>query len=164
MSAIVTIIREGTSESIQVYVDPNEKIKDVIDRCKDYWRLEGTTEDYVLIKNNMKLSRQKTVISSDLKEGDVLRFTGKGSSTSREETEEQRREDDPVAVSKEWLSENLGLETDELETIEKRESESSLKMVFKDVDRDQHYTIITKNSVVKTYIPAYVEDLDIEGV
>lgn len=164
MSAIVTILREGTSESIQVYVDPNEKIKDVIERCKDYWRLEGTTEDYVLIKNNMKLSRQKTVISSDLKEGDVLRFTEKGSSPSREEIEEQGMEDDPVSNSKEWLSKNLGLETDELETIERTKEEGSVKMVFKNTDRDEHYTIITKNSAVKTYIPAYVEDLEIEGV
>lgn len=164
MSAIVTILREGTSESIQVYVDPNEKIEDVINRCKDYWRLEGGLEDYVLIRNNMNLPRNKTVISSDIKEGDVLRFTDKDNSQSSEKKKEGGKKKDPISSSEDWLNENLGLKKDNLEMIERSEENSSVKIIFKNLDRDEHYTIITQNGDVKTYIPAFVEDLEIEGV
>lgn len=160
MSAIVTILREGTSESIQVYVDPKEKIEDIINRCKEYWSLEGSLDDYVLIRNNVELSREKTVISSDIKEGDVIRFCERGETPTSEKREKTAEKKDPVSSAKQWLQENLGLTQDNLEMIERSDGDNSTKLGFKNLDRDEHYTVIIQSGDVKTYIPALMEDLD----
>ena len=168
MSAIVTVLRETTSENIQVYVDPKERIEDIISRCKDYWRLEGSLDDYVLIRNNMKLPKDKTVISSDIREGDVIRFCRKDrddeqkSRTKKSETNTET-DKDPVTSSKDWLRQNLGLDVEDLKAVKKLEEEDSTKIVFKNQSIDQNYTVTTKNGEVQTYIPAVVEDIDLNG-
>ncbi len=165
MAAIVTILREGSSDSIQMYVDPDEKVEKIIDNCKEYWRLEGDLEDYVLIRRNTRIPHKKTVISSNLQEGDVVRFCERDKcQTPKKKLEKDFEVKDPVFSAENWLKENVGLNLDNLDIIDREVKGDSTKILFKNLNRDEHYTVIVQGGDVETYIPAMMEEFDPEEV
>ncbi|MFW6048141.1 MAG: hypothetical protein ACOC87_02455 [Candidatus Natronoplasma sp.] len=165
MAAIVTILREGSSDSIQMYVDPDEKVEQIIDNCKDYWRLEGDLEDYVLIRKNTRIPHKKTVISSNLQEGDVVRFCERDKcQTPKERVEKDSEVKDPVFSAEKWLKENVGLNMDNVDIIDREVKGNSTKILFKNLVRDEHYTVVVQSGDVETYIPAMMEEFDLEEV
>lgn len=163
MSATITVLRAGTEDSIEMYVEPEEKIKEVIERCQGYWQLEGDRGEYLLMKRNSKLISEKTVISSDLQDNDVVKFRKK--STIKENDSEKNEcedltPDEILSLAERWLQNNIGVKSGNLELLEKQRRQSSSHLQFKNTESDEHYTILIKGRKVRTYIPALMDHIE----
>ncbi len=158
MSATITVLRPGTEDSIEMYVSPEERIKDIIERCQSYWQLEGPSDKYGLMRNNAELLSHETVISSDLKDNDVVRFLEKGALEESEKSEvDSLKPEEILSLAEKWLKDNIGVKRDKLELLGKQERENETSLQFRNNESDEHYTILVKGKKVKTYIPALVE-------
>ncbi len=158
MSATITVLRPGNEDTVEMYVTPEEKIKDIIERCQSYWQLEGSCDKYGLMRNNTELLSHKTVISSDLQDNDVVRFFEKGSMEEGEKSEvDSLKPEEILSLAEKWLKDNIGVKRDNLKLLEKREREKETSLQFRNNERDEYYTILVKGKKVKTYIPALVE-------
>ncbi len=163
MSAIITILRSETEESIQMYIDPEEKVENIIDRCLGYWQIEDESDRYALCKSNTEIVSEKTVISSNIQEGDVLRLSKKISDKELEKTnvEGDVKEKDAIDLAERWLHTNIGIEYDNLDLIGYSKEEDGFRLVFKNSSLDEHYTVGIEGGHVTNYIPAIMEDIEL---
>jgi len=159
MSATITVLRAETEDSIEMYVSPEEKIEDIIERCQSYWQLEGPCDEYGLMRNNTKLISHKTVISSDLQDNDVVRLLEKraikGNGSEKSECESLKPEE-ILSLAERWLKDNIGTKPENLKLVEKQESKKGTCLQFRNKECDEHYTVLVKGRKVETYIPALV--------
>ncbi len=166
MSAIVTILRPETEENIQMYIEPEEKVEDIIDRCMGYWQIDGDTDRFALSKGNTDLISDKTVFSSEIQEGDVLRFCEKGTteSSAGEKSESKvLKNADAIELAETWLQRNIGLDSEDMRLMESSKvEEESFKLLFQNTELDEHYTVFIEGRSVVNYIPAIADDMDLE--
>lgn len=164
MSAIITILRSETEESIQMYIEPEEKVENIIDRCLGYWQIEDESDRYTLRKSNTEIVSEKTVISSNIQEGDVLRLSKKISDKELEKTDvegEDVEEKDAIDLAERWLHTNIGIEYDNLDLIGYSKEEEGFRLVFKNSGLEEHYTVGIEGGDVTNYIPAIMEDIEL---
>lgn len=165
MSATINVLCPQVEESIEMYVDPEETIEEVKERCHGYWQMDGDSDEYVLMSNKTELTSRKTVISSDLEDGDVVKILKKKKS---EEQDKRRKEsvdlksEETLSLGERWLEDNIGVETDNLELVERESGKNNTTLQFKNTDRDEQYTIVVEGKKVKTYIPALMNDIECE--
>lgn len=166
MSAIITIIMYETGKSIQMSVGPEEHIEKIIERCTAYWKLEGEIDDYILVKNDTELQKDKTVISSEIQEGDVIRFYKKENRDTEERAdglkEVESSENDEILAER-WLKQNIGVVTGNIDLVQGKNTETAKQLLFKNLERNQHYSLVIENGSVKTYLPAILDVFDYEG-
>ncbi len=163
MSAIITILRSNMDESIQMYVDPEEKIEKIIDRCIGYWGINGTTEEYTLIKNDVELNPDKTVISSEIQDGNVVRFCREENRDDEQVYDGKVSDVDHEDIAMDWLEKNIGFGPEDIDPVKKIDKGGEKQLLFKDAEKKQYYTLVLQNGSVKTYIPAISDVFDDEG-
>ncbi len=170
MSAIVTILNAEKEKSIQMNLDPEETINEIIQKCEDYWLIgygsksQDRKEEYSLLKGDMVLNPEKTVISCDIQDGDVLKFV-KGFSIETPVQEDESRDvkqkierDESVMRAKRWLEDNIGVESRNLRIVDEKnwsdeEKDQELVIIFKEGEKGDHFTVKLKDGWVKKYIP-----------
>ena len=161
MSAIITVLKPEGGDSVQMYVKAEEKVEEVIERCIAYWQIEGDVEDYELVHNDARLKSSKTVISSDIQGGEVLRLCEKEEDVDEagnDHSDEEPAEKDFVVIGKEWLEKNIGLDTSKIELISRDKMESGTHLLFENIEsEEEYYTVIVEQGQVKKYIPAVVD-------
>lgn len=161
MSAIITVLKPEGGDSVQMYVNAEEKVEEVIERCIAYWQIEGDVEDYDLVHNDARLISSKTVISSDIQGGEVLRLCERKEDVDeagKDLSDEESSEKDVVVLAKEWLEKNIGLDTSKIELISRDKMESGTHLLFENIEaEEEYYTVIVEQGQVKKYIPAVVD-------
>ncbi len=158
MPAIITILKQNSSESIQMHIKPNELIKNILERCTSYWCIEEKG-DHVLMHGNTILDNDKLVIDSELQEGDVVRLCQKDKEKEQDESVpvDYRKEKDPVEVAKRWLANNIGLEDKDITLINRVDSDDGVELLFKNNNLEEHYTLRVSHNRVKKYVPALTD-------
>ncbi len=157
MSATITVLRDGTEDSVEMYVNPEEKISEIIERCESYWQIEEDGNEYVLMKRNAKLSSDKTVITSELQDNDVVKIREK---SKTKETDVGKKEsvdlkpEEILSMAEKWLNNNIGVDPDNLELVEKQREQSVTNLQFRNIECGKKYTVEIEGGKVKTYIPA----------
>lgn len=163
MSAVITVLNERNEESIQMTVDPEDKIGEIVHRCKDYWFPGGCDEDHSLKKRGMKLKSDETVISAGIERGDVVKFIKdvreRNSQTKKKNYGPQEmNQEDLVPSAKEWLGQNIGLDPDRLEVIAEDNLEEVTELIFKVNGEEDYLTVMMKNGRVSKYVPKNTAD------
>jgi len=163
MSATINVFCPEIDDSIEIYVEPEEKIEEIIERCRTYWQLEGDQEEYALMRNNNKLSSGKSVISSDLQDNDVVKLW-KEEELKKEEIEEpvNLKPEEILSLAERWLKDNIGVKSEELELVEKQDGQIGTNLQFKNTELDEQYTVLVKGNKVERYIPALIDKADID--
>lgn len=167
MSATINVLCPQNEDSIEMYVDPEERIEEVEERCQSYWQLEDESDEYVLIRGDTELASGKTVISSDLQDGDVVRYLKKEKLEKKDNGKKESLKLKPkeiLSLAQKWLKDNIGVESDNLELVERESRQSGTNLQFKNTDREEHYTVVVEGKKVKTYIPALMDDVELEKV
>jgi len=174
MTAIVTILHAEKEKSIQMNLDPEERVEEIIQKCEDFWCVGGgenfgsgfqkedqdVYQEHVLLRGNVVLDPEETVISTNIQDGDVLKFVEKSvvSSTERKSRGERHLgKDESVRRGKRWLSENIGVEENEVELVSEEEENGCLTLVFKESRDDGYFTVRLEDGVVSEYLPVRAE-------
>ena len=157
MSATITVICPEIEDSIEIYVDPEEKIEDIIERCQEYWQLEEEDSDHALMKRKNKLVSDKTVISSDLQDNDVVKLRKEKTVKETDKIKEKNIDLNPeeiLSLAERWLDNNIGVNSEQLKLLERQSGDDSTNLLFKNTELDERYTVVVKGGKIKTYIPS----------
>lgn len=154
MSAPITILNDQKGESIQMSVEPDERLENILERCMKYWLIEGDKDRFVFLRRNDQIDINETVISAGIERGDVLKLVDK-SSRRESETEEDPEEmkEDAVNLAERWLESNIGIDPHELEYVKEERDAESANMIFQLRGKDGRLTVQVKNGKVSNYIP-----------
>lgn len=160
MGAIITILKENSSESIQMQVEPDELIERILSRCKLYWGIDK--ENVVLKKGDSVLDIDKLVIDSNVQDGDVIKLASKTEDRKKEIGRKNSKVKDqkPIQVAKRWLQKNIGLECEDIELVEEKELGNTISLLFANKNLEEHYSIKVdeKNGIVVNYVPALTDE------
>ncbi|MEF8874605.1 MAG: hypothetical protein V5A88_08055 [Candidatus Thermoplasmatota archaeon] len=179
MTAIVTILNAEKEESIQMNLDAEERIEEIIQKCEDFWCPAGGTDfgyggqdeqgedqevyqDHVLLKGDAVLDSEKTVISYNIQDGDVLKFVKRSvlkSSAGGTKSPRDRSlgRDESIERAQRWLNENIGVEGTDLELVSEKEDDGCLTLVFKETGDNEYFTVRLEGGVVSEYLPVRAE-------
>ncbi|MFP3872723.1 MAG: hypothetical protein ACOCTR_04905 [Candidatus Natronoplasma sp.] len=169
MSAIVTILYAEKEKSIQMNLNPGETIEEIIHKCEDYWLLDrnpGGQNEHVLLRGNETLAPEETVISSDIQDGDVLKFMRRSEyipppPPESEDGAVKLRKRELTERARDWLEQNIGLDPEKMELVggDRAGGERcrELTLVFKEAEGEDYFTVQLKDGKVVKYIPTKME-------
>lgn len=161
MSATITVLRAGTEDSVEMYVNPEERVGEIIERCQSYWQLDGADGEYLLLKRNDQLSSEKTVISSEIHDNDVVKFIEKSMIEESDKAGKEKVDLNPeeiLSLAERWLSDNIGVNSDNLELVKKQTKQNLTNLQFRNTECDEEYTVEIEGGKVKIYIPGLIEE------
>ncbi len=162
MAATINVLCPQTEDSIEMYVDPEETVEDIKERCQGYWQVDGENGDYVLMRSNTELSSSKTVISSDLQDGDVVKYLKKEKTDNGKKECVDLKPEEILSLAERWLEENIGVESDNLKLVERESGQNNTNLELKNTDLGEHYTVVVEGKKVKTYIPGMMENFELD--
>ncbi len=158
MPATITILHNEKEESIQMGVRPEQSLGDILQRCMDYWMLEGSKERYIFLRRNDEIGLDETVISAGIERGDVLTLGKKRElrSAAKEETPSNSEGIGAVTAAEDWLDRNIGLDIDRLEVVTEEEISEGVRLIFQLAGKEEYLTVQVKDGKVMSYIPKNV--------
>lgn len=175
MVARIKLVYPPKSDSIKIEIQQHNKIDEILRRVVNFWIQGGDPDDYILIKDDRTIDKDKTVDEAGIVGGDELKLMGKARLGSVRDFDEnvtyekksddvkdsndggdvEIRNDKRLNVAESWLEKNIGINPESLTVVESYFDQNNSKIVFSDEENDCFYTIEMENGDITRYVPIY---------